>query len=332
MTQTPIVHDFKELGTLQLESGKTTNSEEGGTIIENHWMRANFEALMTGAIYCAEIDDDQIRKYCTILSADPDLLNDFLVVKPSINVLPQAVMAEFTLRLGSKTYGFIVQIPKFTPEGSLAEVVELHQKNNVLVRRIKTLEERIMKQENNIIMLTDLCMPQCLVDHYADSYLRRCIEMTCEVPHRFDMMIHHIKTHTSKVGTHLLEMIKNGKLPKLREYIVGKNKEIYLALIGQNMQCINYVDKILCFCQLEIKMDHDITYNGQCYFFPDGFDKPYQERVVKYTMLEYFNHQVTNYIPGFYRDDTDYKIIIKSPEFSKKCNEIRTLLIKLNEK
>lgn len=68
------------------------------------------------------------EKYCTILSADPDLLNDFLVVKPNINVLPQAVMAEFTLQSGSKTYGFIVQIPKFIPEGSLAEVVELHQK------------------------------------------------------------------------------------------------------------------------------------------------------------------------------------------------------------
>ncbi len=332
MTQTPIVHEFKELGTLQLESGKTIGLE-GGTAVENYWMRANFEALSTGATYCAEIDDDQIRKYCTILNADPDLLNDFLVVKPSINILPQAVMAEFTLQLGSKTYGFIVHIPKFTPEGSLAEVVELHQKNNVLVRRIKTLEERIMKQEkNNIIMLTDLCMPHCFADHYADSYLQRCIEMTCEVPHRFDMMIYHIKTHTSKVGTLLLEMIKNGKLPKLRECIVNKNKEIYLALIGENMQCVNYVDRILCFCQLEIKMDNNVVYKGRCYYFPDGFDKPYQDKVVKYTMLEYFDHQVTNYIPGFHKDDTDYQIIIRSPEFSKKCNEIRTLLIKLNGK
>ncbi len=266
MTQIPIVHEFKELGTLQLESGKTIGSE-GGTTVENDWMCANFEALVTGAAYCTVVDDYIIRRYCTILSSDPDLLDDFLIVKPSINILPHAVMAEFTLRLGSKTYGFIVQIPKFTHEGSLTEVVELHQKNNVLVRRIKTLEERITKQEKDIIMLTDLCMPHCFADHYADSYLQRCIEMTDEVPHRFDIMIHHIKNHASKVGTCLLEMIKNGKFPKLREYIVNKNKEIYLSLIGENMHSINYVDRILCFCQLEIKMKNDIVYEGRCYFF-----------------------------------------------------------------
>ncbi len=69
-------------------------------------------------------------------------------------------------------------------------------------------------------------------------------------------------------------------------------------------------------------------------FFPDGFDKPSQNRVVKYTMLEYFNHQVTNQIPGFYKGESyaDYQIFIKSQEFSQKCNEIRTLLIKLNGK
>lgn len=86
MTLTSIVHDYKESGILQLESGKTTNPE-GGTIIESYWMRANFEAQMTGATYCVEIDDDQIRKYCTILNADPDLLDDFLVGTASIKYI-----------------------------------------------------------------------------------------------------------------------------------------------------------------------------------------------------------------------------------------------------
>ncbi len=72
--QTPIVHEFKELGTLQLESGKTIDSAG----FENYWMRANFEALVTGATYCTVVDDYIIRRYCTILSSDPDLLDDFL--------------------------------------------------------------------------------------------------------------------------------------------------------------------------------------------------------------------------------------------------------------
>lgn len=242
--QTPIVHEFKELGTLQLESGKTIDSAG----FENYWMRANFEALVTGATYCTVVDDYIIRRYCTILSSDPDLLDDFLIVKPNINVLPQAVMAEFTLRLGSKTYGFIVQIPKFTPEGSLAEVVQLHQKNNVLVRRIKTLEEQIMKQEINDIMFADLGISLILKNNGVnntdtDGYLQRCIEIAGDIAesHHYDSMIEHVKC--SKMGIRLLAVVKTEKLLKLKDYLINKRKIMYLYIIGDEIN-IFYIDTI----------------------------------------------------------------------------------------
>ncbi len=316
MTQVSIVHEFKE-------------GSEGGTAVENYWMWANFEALTTGAIYCAEIDDDQIRKYCTILNADPDLLNDFLVVKPNINVLPQAVMAEFTLKLGSKTYGFIVQIPKFTHEGSLTEVVELHQKNNVLTRRIKTLEERITQQEKNSIMFANLCAQLCFYENYADAngYIQCCIEIAGDdniPPHRYNTMVNHIETY-DKVGIRLIELLKNEKLPKLKDHLISKRKEIYPRIMGHGIDHIQYVDKILQFCQLEIEIDHDIVQNEWC-CIPNETAK----KLVKQSMLELFNHQVTVVIPSI--ASSEIQTIIKSPDFAQKCSEIRILLIKLSKK
>lgn len=55
-----IVHEFKELGILQLESGKTIDSEDG--TVESYWMRANFEALSTGAIRTG-LQKNMIKSY-----------------------------------------------------------------------------------------------------------------------------------------------------------------------------------------------------------------------------------------------------------------------------
>lgn len=114
-----IKHEFKDLGTMLLELIKPI-SIEGITVSEGYWMQANFEVSDTGVTYRATFDDSMIRQFCTILSSDPDLLEDFLVAKPNIKMLPHAILAEFSQRLGSKAYTFTIQIPKL--DGSLAEV------------------------------------------------------------------------------------------------------------------------------------------------------------------------------------------------------------------
>jgi hypothetical protein len=59
MTLTTIIHEYEGLGTLRLESWKTIDSEQDTVTQNRHSMRANFEALETGARYCADVDDDQ---------------------------------------------------------------------------------------------------------------------------------------------------------------------------------------------------------------------------------------------------------------------------------
>jgi len=340
MSVRTINHEFKDLGTLQVESGKEkAHYTEGCTTAsscERYLMRANFEASNTGAAYRAEFDDDAIRRFCTILSSDPDLLDDFLAVRPNIKILTNVVSVEFSSRLGSKLYTFTLLIPIFIPEGSLAKVVELHQKNNVLVigamhQSIKTLEERLAQQEKNIIMLVDFCMPQCFRDYYTDDYVQLCVEMAGELSHHFDMMIHHIKTHQSKVGTRLLEMIKSGKLPKLRDRLVNKHREIYLWLIGNGLGRTDYINRILQFCHLGIEIDYDVVFEG--YAFDEGTQQ--NRKPVKFSLVEYFNHQLsyTSYNPDTnILHASEYQMFIKSSEFLQKCGEIRSLLIKLGGK
>lgn len=346
MTIGPIIHEFKELGILQLESGKVdTTTEETNTDI--YWLRTNFEAAHTGAVYHAEFDDHTIRQFCTILNADPELLDDFLIIQPNIKLLPDIVFVEFSLPVGSKLYKFTVNIPKFTPEGSHAEVIELEQKNKVLIRRIKSLEERIAQQDKNIIMLADICMLFCLRDHYVDEYMPQCIELAGETPYNFDTMLDYIKKNTNKVGSRLLEMIKAGKMPKFKEYIVNKRKELYPYLIGGNsingsiLRDKEYLNRILQFCQLGIEIDNDIIFEGNVIFTEDKYG---EWKHVKFSMVEYFNYQVTKFIPweckclkNHINESTKlqyqtYYNFVDSEEFSRQCKEIHKLLVALSKK
>lgn len=326
MTVGPINHEFKDLGILQLESGKTNPGETN----EEYWMRANFDAV-TGATYCVEINDQGIRGFNQILGSDPELLDDFLAVKPMIKILSQAVITDFSLKLGSKTYGFSIQIPKYVPKGSLAEVVELHQKNNVLMRRIKKLEEIVAEQNKNIAMLADLCVQQSFQFRYPYEYLTRCVELAGDTPHYYDQMIGCIQSHSNRNGTHLLEMLIDGKLPKLKELIATKRKEIYLAIIGSSSgHYRDYIDRVFDFCCLGIEIDKDIIFEGNVYFTFNGLDSASQPIVVKYTMIEYFNYQVVTNMPRYNTNDTEFQTFIKSPEYFKKCNDIRVLLTNLS--
>jgi hypothetical protein len=329
MTTRSIKHEFEDMGVLLLESRKPVCADND-TTSEGYSVQANFEILNTGATYHAVFDDLMIRQFCTILSSDPDLLDDFLVVKPNIKMLPHTISAEFSSRLGSKTYSFTIQIPKFTPEGSLAEVAELCQKNNVLVRRIQTLEQRLTEQEKNIVMLTYLHFSLILrcYHYHADEYLPRCIDIVGEMEHNFDIMINNIKTHDSVVGTHLLEMIKVGKLPKLKECLIDKKKEMYICLIGTNINKINYIDRILQFCQLEIEIDYDTMCIGKALFESRYGTK----NIVEFTIIEYFNQSIHRILEWKFNCTPDYQVFIKFPDFSQKCNEVRRLLIKLSGK
>jgi len=324
------MYEFKDLGVLDVESKKVI-SVDNDTTNEGYLMRARFENPITGAMYCAEFNDDEIRQFCVILNADPDLLDDFLTTHPNIKILSDNVSAEFSLRVGSKLYSFTIQIQKFVPEGSLVNIVQLHQKNNVLDRRIKTLEQRIdqlLNRDNDIIMLTDLCMHTIFSskNSYPDEYIKRSIEIVGDAAHYFDTMVTSIKSPTDKKGTFLLEAIKMNKMPKLREYIVGWRSEIYRSLICGSASNVEYINRVLQFCQLGIRIDRNIMYEGNIYFF----DKEGVTKTVKYTMIEYFNHQITHYIPNYDRYCREFTEFIDSTEYDEKCIEIQQLLTKLS--
>ena len=351
MTIGPIDYEYKELGTLRLKSGKEKQSPafvgptgpDSDVSNERYLMWASFEAIQTGATYSAVFDDDSIKHFCPILNADHDLLDDFLVMRPNIEIQSNAVSVEFSLHLGSKFYTFTIEIPKFIPDGSLSDVAELYQKNNVLTRRIKTLEECVAQQNKNIIMLTDLCTQLSLNCCYAypNEYIPHCIETVGEMPHYHGMMINHIKTMTSS-GYRLLEMIKQNKLPGLKEAIVRKHKEIYLALIGGDTRDIEYVDKILQFCQIGIEIDNDCIFEGSVYLI-ENYKGIYKD--IKVSMIEYFDYQVTDCIPlnqdklrnalkGGHLDSKNKKYLdyTNSACFSYKCDDVREILIKLSKK
>lgn len=78
-------------------------------------------------------------------------------------------------------------------------MIELQQKNKVLTRCIKTLEERLKQRENNNIVLTDVCTQWCLqtyhpwVHHWVEKLLNN-------IPTYYDTMIYQIKTPGNKAG------------------------------------------------------------------------------------------------------------------------------------
>lgn len=352
MTIGPIDYEYENLGTLRLKFGKVisevnvTNTVGIDTPLkEQYLMWANFEAIESGATYCATFDDDAIRQFCPILSADPDLLDDFLVIRPNIQILLNSVTVDFSLHLGSKKYTFTMEIPKFVPDGSLSDVTNLYQKNNILVRRIKTLEEAVAQQNKNIIMLTDLATQLTLncCHSYPDKYMLDCIEIVGEenMLHYYEMMINHIKTMTSS-GYRLLKLIEQNKMPKFKKTVIEKHKEIYLALIDSNIRDIEYIDKILRFCRTGIEINSDCIFEGSVYLVND-YVGDYHE--VKYSMIEYFDYQVNNCIPlyqeklrnvlsGGHLDSKGKKYLdyTYSVEFQRKCDSIRILLINLSKK
>ncbi len=66
---------------------------------------------------------------------------------------------------------------------------------------------------------------------------------------------------------------------------------MYLLPIANNTNSVEYVNRILQFCQLEIEIDCDNIFEGSIYFMK--MIKPLQ-KTVKYKKFEYFNHQITN--------------------------------------
>jgi uncharacterized coiled-coil protein SlyX len=325
-TTKPIIYEYKDLGRLQLELQKIINTTTDDAVCVVYLMRANFEDFNTSTVYQMEFDDEAIRHFCTILNSDPDLIDDFLAVQPDVKILPQAISVEFSQRFGSKLFAFNIQIPMFVPrsvaQNNLStEVVELQQKNNILAHRIKTLEQHLAQQEKNIIMLANVCVESSLRVHFTDECVLQCIEITGDQSSNIDTLIEHITDCNSKVGKGLLEMLKIGKLPKLKEYLISKRNELYPMIIGKFSNSEYQADRILCFCQLGII--YDITYEGKCYFPNQG----HEFKNVKYSMLEYFNHQLTVY--RYYCPAGSVSAGYESPEFSETCSEIRALLLKL---
>ena len=159
MSSITVNHEYKEIGTLCLISKSNLNngtpelgfdhffSDNKDDPKKSYWLRVNFEHISTGATYCANFDDGQIRGFCAILKFDPELLNDFIANKPDVKIQQENIIVGFNLQVVSKVYSFNIQIPKYIPTGSPTEVVELRQQNNVLTRRIKTLEDRLTNIE-----------------------------------------------------------------------------------------------------------------------------------------------------------------------------------------
>lgn len=104
MTRTIAAHNYERHGLLLLEYGKKN---------EDYWMYVDFESVNPVAMYRSTFEDKQIREFCAMLNADPDLLHDFFLTKPKITVLSQTLRLDFSAKLGSKTYEFSAQIPRF---------------------------------------------------------------------------------------------------------------------------------------------------------------------------------------------------------------------------
>ena len=242
--------------------------------LKSYWLRVHFKYESTSALYFANFNDSQIRGFCGILQFDPELLNDFIANKPDVKIQQENIIAEFNLQVVSKVYSFNIQIPKYIPTGSSMEVVKLQQQNNVLIRRIKTLEDRL----TNIELMNAKLYINTM---YAGRPLRtddklimeQCFELCGEEPYWFDTMINDITynhspcSYSISKSEMIVELLKKGKMPQLKQYIIDNKKQndIYKSLIRKlrditesNDSCI---DLLLNFCQLEIKIDYKYAGN-----------------------------------------------------------------------
>lgn len=93
------------------------------------------------------------------------------------------------------------------------------------MRRIKILEGRLVLQEKNSITLANICIAFSFRDVYAgaNEYTGQCIDAAGNniAIHYYDMMVRHVKT-CDKVRERLIELFKNGKLPKSKDYLINQ--------------------------------------------------------------------------------------------------------------
>jgi len=343
MSSITVNHEYKEIGTLCLISGSNLNngtpelgfdhffSDNKDDPKKSYWLRVNFEHISTGATYCANFDDGQIREFCAILKFDPELLNDFIANKPDVKIQQENIIVGFNLQVVSKVYSFNIQIPKYIPTGSPTEVVELRQQNNVLTRRIKTLEDRLTNIE------TMFAKTHMGFGIDIDTRLF-CINTCGENPYLFEYMIGEIttlsKTISGSYGCNItLELLKKGKMPRLKQYIIDNKKqnEIYKSLILKlrDISDSNVIDVLLNFCQLEINIDYKYADN-------DKYCSKIRSKITYSTLLEHFDFDSSTYYinmldVGNCCDTTKKNIqeLLNSPDFVRKRTETRNLIIKI---
>ena len=358
MSSKTVNHEYNESGTLHLVSGFNSDNKDD---TKSYWLRVHFKHITPYALYFANFNDSQIRGFCGILQFDPELLYEFMTNKPELKIQQENIIIEFNLRIVSisKVYSFNIQIPKHNPTGSSSEVIELRQQNNILTRRIKTLEEKLtnietmcakshmefadvrtqLEQQNNILTqriktLEERCTNNelmfaksymntqwCLYDRikiWDEQTIMHCVELCGEnskIFHKMcaditldkritDSSYDDINTPNNR-GEIIVELLKKGKLPQLKKYISdGKHQDdIYRALI--NKYLLNgEIDKLLHFCQLEIKTTTYVSDN-----------------LSEYKLLQHFENTIGN--------SPHLRDLLTLPDFLQKCELVRKLLIKI---
>ena len=354
MLSITVNHEYKEMGTLCLISGSNLNNgtPESGfdhffsdtkDDIKSYWLRVNFEHVSTGATYCANFDDGQIRGFCAILKFDPELLNDFIANKPELKIQQENIIVEFNLQVVSKVYSFNIQIPKYISTGSPTEVVELRQQNNVLIRRIKTLEDRLTNIET---MFAKSQMGFDIDIHSQMFYIDTCGEN----PKMFEPMINDIMYVRRPNYDITLELLKKGKMPQFKQYIIDNKKQnmMYQYLMTNHLASGCRIDTLFDFCQLEIKIDCPYTgsmcnhgggsprtYSSLLEHF-DFYSSTYHTNIISScnnTGYNYSDPSKQSYYSPLKKEYDELKQkseeLLNSPDFLRKRTETRNLIIKI---
>lgn len=188
---------------------------------------------------------------------------------------------------------------------------------SILMADLMQQIQNLQQQDKNMLMLADLCVQNCFQECSPDQYMSRCIELADNIPQYHDLMINHIKTHTSQIGSQILRMLINHKLPRLKQVIIDRRKEIYLAIMRGPVSHYKYLDRVYDFCCLGIPIDQDMVMeiNG-----------------TKYSMDQYFYHRIVTEVYGSSPNDPDFQALIKSKEYARECHEISTMLTNLCKK
>lgn len=280
-----INYEFENIGIMWISTREDlmfdTDSDEDRE--RKYHVVVEFESTETGAMYRASFNEAQIRGMSTILQGDLDLIDEFLGSKPVIKILPSDVMAEFCLRVGSRLYRISIQIPKYIPQGSVPQIIELQQKNNLLMNRIRALEEKSAMKD---VMFTEYQKMNArfyMNYHYNTGFYhmddvdmtKHCIDMIGENPLHFEKMLQ-IMSPTYPACTVVVKLLKN-IMPRLKQYITNDKKTVWEKYCVM-FQCIDqnkndagkYVDILLLFCQTGIPINYcytdistDISYNDE---------------------------------------------------------------------